>query len=84
MSKVMVSKETGLCPFSRKMCRECAIYRGRHFELCSLRNPHLNEIRAAKLKAWNEQMFTKWEMPEIPTVKGIVVDVENIVETRDV
>jgi hypothetical protein len=23
-----------LCPFSKKLCRECPLYRGRHYYLC--------------------------------------------------
>ncbi len=23
-----------ICPFSKELCRECAIYRGRHYYLC--------------------------------------------------
>ena len=70
MSTVMVSKEAGLCPFSGKMCRECAVYRGRHFVLCSLRNIRLHDIRAAKAKAWTDHQSTKPEMPEIPERKN--------------
>ena len=29
-----MAKEDMICPFSGKLCRECAIYRGRHYYLC--------------------------------------------------
>jgi hypothetical protein len=29
-----VAKEDMICPFSGKLCRECPIYRGRHYYLC--------------------------------------------------
>jgi hypothetical protein len=29
-----MAKEDMLCPFSGKLCRECALYRGRHYYLC--------------------------------------------------
>jgi hypothetical protein len=29
-----MAKEDMLCPFSGKFCRECALYRGRHYYLC--------------------------------------------------
>jgi hypothetical protein len=29
-----VAKEDMLCPFSGKLCRECPLYRGRHYYLC--------------------------------------------------
>jgi len=59
---VIALKETPVCPFSGRACKECAVYRGRHFELCSSRNVRLREIKAAKAKAWT----AKWEMPKIP------------------
>jgi hypothetical protein len=29
-----MAKEDMLCPFTGKLCRECPIYRGRHYYLC--------------------------------------------------
>ena len=29
-----MAKIAMMCPFSRKLCKECAIYRGRHYYLC--------------------------------------------------
>jgi hypothetical protein len=29
-----MAKEDMLCPFSGKLCRECSLYRGRHYYLC--------------------------------------------------
>ncbi len=29
-----MSKEDMLCPFSGELCRECGLYRGRHYYLC--------------------------------------------------
>jgi hypothetical protein len=29
-----MAKEDMLCPFSGKLCRECPLYRGRHYYLC--------------------------------------------------
>jgi len=29
-----MAKTKMLCPFTRKLCRECAQYRGRHYYLC--------------------------------------------------
>ncbi len=79
-----MSKEAAVCPFSRRMCRECAVYRGRHFELCSLHNFRLKEAKAAKAKAWSEEVFTKWEMPEIPDGTNIMVDIEDFIERRGI
>jgi hypothetical protein len=29
-----VAKERVICPFSKDLCKECALYRGRHYYLC--------------------------------------------------
>jgi hypothetical protein len=29
-----VAKERMICPFSNRLCEECAFYRGRHYYLC--------------------------------------------------
>jgi hypothetical protein len=29
-----MAKEDMICPFTGKLCRECPIYRGRHYYLC--------------------------------------------------
>lgn len=29
-----MAKEEMLCPFTGQLCRECALYRGRHYYLC--------------------------------------------------
>jgi hypothetical protein len=29
-----MAKEEMLCPFTGKLCRECPLYRGRHYYLC--------------------------------------------------
>ena len=30
-----MSRPKMLCPFSKQLCRECPIYRGRHLNICS-------------------------------------------------
>jgi hypothetical protein len=77
-------KEAAVCPFSHRMCKECAIYWGRHFELCSMRNVHLREIRAAKAKAWSNEVFSKWEMPDLPDNSNIMTDIEDLIERRGI
>jgi len=81
MSKV---KDVTVCPFSRTVCRECAIYRGRHFELCACHNYRLRETKGARTKAWSSEVFTKWEMPEIPDGANIMVDIEDFIERRGI
>ena len=29
-----MAKDKVMCPFSNKLCKECALYRGRHLNLC--------------------------------------------------
>lgn len=83
MSKATASQEVAVCPFSGGLCKQCAVYRGRHFELCALHDVRLKEIRAAKASAWTEHPSTVWRMPEIPQDARIIVDPENFVENRD-
>jgi hypothetical protein len=78
----MTSSEVTLCPFSGTLCKQCAVYRGRHFELCALRNVRLHDIRAAKARAWTDHQSTP-EMPQIPEGVRTIVDPENFVENRD-
>jgi hypothetical protein len=81
MSKI---KDVTVCPFSRTVCRECAIYRGRHFELCACHNYRLRETKGARTKAWSSEVFTKWEMPDIPDGANIMVDIEDFIERRGI
>jgi len=32
-----MAKEKMICPFSNRLCEECALYRGRHYYLCFYR-----------------------------------------------
>jgi hypothetical protein len=32
-----VAKEKMMCPFSNELCRECPLYRGKHYYLCFCR-----------------------------------------------
>jgi hypothetical protein len=64
------------------LCKQCAVYRGRHFELCALHNVRLKEMREVKARAWTDHQSTP-KMPEIPQGVRIIVDPENFVENRD-
>ncbi len=78
------SRDVTVCPFSRTVCRECAIYRGRHFELCASHNYRLKATKGVQTKAWSTEVFTKWEMPEIPDGANIMVDIEDFIERKEV
>jgi hypothetical protein len=78
------SQDITVCPFSRTVCRECAIYRGRHFELCAAHNYRLKATKGTYTKARNVEVFTKWEMPEIPDGANIIVDIEDFIEKKEI
>ncbi len=46
-----MAKRKMMCPFSGQPCRECAIYRGRHYYLCFSENyrGHLSEAGTTRL-----------------------------------
>ncbi len=77
-------KDVAVCPFSRSVCRECAIYRGRHFELCAIHNYRLRETKGTQARAWSSEVFIKWEMPDIPDGANIMVDIEDFIERRGI
>lgn len=77
------SEDVTVCPFSRSLCRECAIYRGRHFELCAAHNYKLRATKGIHTKAWSHEVFEKWDMPEIPDGANIIVDIEDFLEKED-
>ncbi len=74
-----MSKTASKCPFSKMICRECAIYRGRHVELCSFR---MNGTKADRPKAESSGVFTGWEFPDIPDGPNVMVNIEDFIERR--
>ncbi len=79
-----MSKTITVCPFSKMMCRECAIYRGRHSEMClvSRYRQSYPDMKKPGLKC--NEVFTKWEMPDIPDSPNIMVDIEDFIERRGI
>jgi hypothetical protein len=53
------------CPFSKRGCRECPIFRGRHVRLCFYKN-YTPEKAATTLEAWETGYGKRWELPELP------------------
>ena len=72
-----------VCPFSRTICRECAIYRGRHFGLCAAHNYRLRATKGTNTKAWQTEVFSKWDMPDIPDGGNMMVDIEDFIEETE-
>ena len=54
-----MAKEKMICPFSGKLCRECPIYRGRHYFLCFNKTyrGHLNTSK--KMSKVNSSILRK-------------------------
>ncbi len=85
MSKVKV-----LCPFSRKPCRECGIFRGRHSGLCYFPAHEGRILNREELEAKGEKIEKpkavksdpRFEFPEIPDSPGRLVDIEDFIERR--
>jgi len=63
-----MAKEDMLCPFTGKLCRECPIYRGRHYYLCFSK-----KYRGHLEKPGGDRRGTNpgnSEIPPIPQIKS--------------
>jgi len=61
-----MAKEKMLCPFSGKLCKECPLYRGRHYYLCfnkSYRGHLENPEEAAGKNKPGEPVWAPDKMP---------------------
>jgi hypothetical protein len=63
-----------VCPFSNKVCEECALYRGRHYYLCFCTKYRGHLAKPGKITKTNSTFFPgagtnlKFEIPsKIPT-----------------
>jgi len=75
------SKAIVVCPFSKVPCRECAIYRGRHMELCArFRNQGGADAERPRVKS--SAVFTCWEFPDIEESPDRMVNIEDFIERR--
>ena len=41
-------------------------------------------MKGTHTKSWNVEVFTKWEMPEIPDGASITVDIEDFIEKKEI
>ena len=78
-----MSSTITMCPFSKMACRECAIYRGRHVELCSARL-RLKGAKVDRPRAKSSAVFTCWEFPDIPDSPKCMVNIEDFIERRGI
>jgi hypothetical protein len=84
MARVPIS-----CPFSGKVCTECAIYRGRHFYLCSAKRYFGCEwdislhasIELPNNHGKEEETFQR--LTDIPASPRMISDVEDLIEAEE-
>ena len=66
-----------ICPFTNEPCRECALYRGRHYYLCFCKNyrGHLDESEEASKTSVSSNFkaipSNTFKMPTIKSTKAI-------------
>jgi len=75
--KWSVAKTKMMCPFSNELCKECALYRGRHYYLCFCKKyrGYLDEPKEVTkvnvLTASVTSSNDKFEMPSIIPTSAI-------------
>ena len=75
-----MAKTVTVCPFSKGRCIECAIYRGRHVEVCrsaTYRGDALFKMGQSRLKPVNGSTNVKFETPDIPDCSKRLKDIED-------
>ncbi len=87
-----MAKEKMVCPFSNRLCEECALYRGRHYYLCFCRKyrGYLGTAREASkqdlLAVQRARPNGRFEIPpSIPTraIDPFVIDLEDYRRKED-
>jgi hypothetical protein len=68
-----MAKTKMLCPFSGELCRDCPVYRGRHFYLCFCAKYRGHLAQAGKTPpALRRDYSGKFEMPRvIPSSRSV-------------
>jgi hypothetical protein len=62
-----MAKEKMLCPFTGKLCRECALYRGRHYYLCFNKNYRGHLENTSEAPREDKPGEPVWEPAEMPS-----------------
>ncbi len=76
-----------LCPFSKALCRDCAVFRGRHHYICS-DVPKKSEEMMAWRKTSRYKPDTPYRHKEIPKMPVLakspkwLSDLEDLIEGR--
>jgi hypothetical protein len=63
-----MAKRKMLCPFSKQLCRECPLYRGRHYYLCFCRDYRgylENQEEQPEKKSEKNRTSSKFEMLKV-------------------
>jgi hypothetical protein len=81
-----MAKERMICPFSNRLCEECALYRGKHYYLCFCQK-YRGYLGGSRESAQKESLPVpgarsngKFEIPSIIRIRAIdpfVTDREN-------
>ena len=72
-----MAKAEMICPFSGKLCRECTVYRGRHYYLCFARKYRGYVEQSEKVNKTSVPFSSgvnpssRFEMPSIPNTSII-------------
>lgn len=84
-----MAKVSMVCPFSNKMCRDCAIYRGSHYYLC-FKKEYRGCLLEGNGKGSKERKNVygmkdlRVEVPdEILASRKVLADVEDMVEAEE-
>jgi hypothetical protein len=65
-----MAKAKMVCPFSGALCKDCAVYRGRHYYLCFCEKYRGTLPRVNKnMSAYQKRSNGKFEMPSLPSKK---------------
>lgn len=74
------------CPFSHKMCRDCAVYRGSHYFLCfkkEYRGCLIGESKPARSRNFYGMQDFSVDVPADILNGSVLRDVEDIVENEE-
>lgn len=67
---VLMAKTRMICPFSGALCKDCPLYRGRHYFLCYCEKYRGHLTESGKMPpALRTGSNGKFKMPSLPTTK---------------
>ncbi len=79
-------KQYMICPFSKKQCKECPIYRGRHAQICFAAGYHAGEFKdlmKPKSEPINPSTKKEFPFPVIADSPNRITNVEECVLVND-